>query len=136
MAATHLSIRSLAFVGIACLVVACKKDPGPVESSPYIDIVITPPTPVVQVGGQITLTARVTGPAGISQGVVWSAIDPEFATVNNSGVVTAVAEGSGRIRAAWALDPEIYRQVEVQVTVRPVEEEAAQRARSERKGER
>jgi len=140
MAATHLSLRSLAFVAVACLAVACTKDPGPVETSPYIDVVITPPTPVVVVGGQITLTARVTGPAGISQAVVWSSIDPSIVAVSNSGVVTALLEGSGRIRAAWALDTEIYRQVDVQVTLLPVEEDAeaagdARGAPSERKGE-
>jgi hypothetical protein len=124
MAATHLSLRSLAFATIACLVVACQKDPGPVETSPFIDVVITPPTPVVEVGGQITLTARVTGPAGISQGVVWSSIDPSIVAVTNTGVVTALADGSGRIRAAWAQDIEIYRQVEVLVTLAPVEEDA------------
>jgi hypothetical protein len=107
----------------AALTLACQKDRGPTESSLFIDIVIEPPTPVVALGGQVTLTARVTGPPGISQFVVWTALDPDIATVTTGGVVTAHAEGGARIRAEWAIDPMVFREVEVQVTATPIEDE-------------
>lgn len=91
---------------------------------------ITPPTPVVEVGGQITLTAKVTGPPGISQTVIWSAIDPEIVSVSNTGLVTGLADGSGRVRAAWAQNEDVWNQVFVQVTATPVEDTENARART------
>ena len=58
-------------------------------------------TTSIKVGANETLTATVT-PEGASQTVTWSSSDDTKATVDASGKVTAVAEGTATITAKTA----------------------------------
>jgi len=93
-------------------------DPG---SSPTIQILITPSSPAILPGGHVTLHATVTGPPGISQGVVWTSLTDSIATITAAGVVTGVIDGTAVIKAAWAEDLEEFNTVSVLVTTTPVE---------------
>ena len=127
MSAAGRTLRRLTLVLAALSLTACKKDSGPSETSPYFIVTIQPPTPVVAVGSQITLTARITGPGSVTQTFVWTSQTPEVLSVNAAGVVSALMEGAGVIRAAWGLDQDVYKEVEVLVTAVPVEEEELDR---------
>ena len=52
-----------------------------------------------QVGSSYQLKAEVTPTNATNQTVVWASSNPDIATVNNSGLVTAVSEGSTTITA-------------------------------------
>lgn len=58
----------------------------------------------VEVGSSTTLTATV-APAGAAQTVTWTSSAPSVASVNASGVVTGVSEGTATITAASTVDP-------------------------------
>jgi uncharacterized protein YjdB len=93
-------------------------DPG---NSQTIQVLITPSSPAILPGGTVTLHATVTGPPGITQGVVWTSLTDSIATITTGGVVTGLAEGSAVIKAAWAEDPEEFNTISVLVTSTPVE---------------
>ncbi len=67
-------------------------------------IAITPPTPQVQEGKTVSLTATGTyddnKTKNITSSVTWTAVDGTIATVDNSGVVTGVKAGSTTINAS------------------------------------
>lgn len=67
----------------------------------------------VEVSGTITLTAT-TQPAGES--VTWTSLDMDNATVNSSGVVTGVAEGTATIKCSLTNDPTVYATKTIVVT--------------------
>ena len=58
-----------------------------------------PATSSVNIGGTITLTATVLPANASNQNVTWSSNSTSVATVNNSGVVTGVSEGTAAITA-------------------------------------
>ena len=61
------------------------------------------------------LTATVTGDAGINTSVTWSSSSPSVATINATGMVTAVTSGSALITAVSVADP--TKQDAITVTV-------------------
>ena len=67
------------------------------------------------VGQTIQLTAEYIKRDGSKEGVVWSSLTPELATVDTEGVVSAIAAGSATIRATLASNPEIYQDFPVTV---------------------
>lgn len=127
MPVARRTLLRLALVLVAVLAAACKKNSGPTESSPYFIITIDPATPVVAVGQQVTLKARITGPGSLTQTFVWTSLTPDVVFVNAGGVVNALTEGTGRIRVAWGLDQDVFTEVEVLVTAVPVEDEQLDR---------
>jgi len=75
--------------------------PGPAPTS----VVVAPTTAnITTPGGTVQLTPTVL-PAEASQNVVWGSGSPAIATVNNLGLVTAVADGSATITASSMADP-------------------------------
>ena len=67
------------------------------SSEPVLNI--TGPQTSMAVGQKMTLTATMT-PATGSQTIVWRSMDTSIATVDSSGVVTAISEGTVKITAA------------------------------------
>ena len=67
----------------------------------------------VEVGGALALEAT-TVPADTA--VTWSSLDEDNATVNSSGVVTGVAEGTATIKAAFTSDGTVYGTKVITVT--------------------
>lgn len=52
----------------------------------------------------------------INENVVWSTSDENVATIDNTGLLKAIAEGQATIRATAAFDPELYIESVVTVT--------------------
>ncbi|MBW6457367.1 MAG: Ig-like domain-containing protein, partial [Trueperaceae bacterium] len=77
-------------------------------------VVVTPPTPSVDLGATIALTA-VVQPAGASQGVTWSSSDEGVATVSSGGVVTGYGLGTSVITATSVADDDFSDSVTVSV---------------------
>ena len=66
---------------------------------------VSVPTPNLAVGQTVTLSATTVGNKGsplASEAVTWATLDPSVATVNGTGVVTAVAAGVATITATAA----------------------------------
>lgn len=59
------------------------------------------------VNDKITLSASVAGAEGVSQDVVWSVDHPEFATIDENGRLTGVAEGDVVVTATSVRSPEV-----------------------------
>ena len=88
--------------------------PPSAETKPTVSAVtIDPPTPAaLDVGKNLTLTASVTYDtdassydANLNRTVTWTSTSPSIATVDDKGVVTAVAPGEAKITAASKADP-------------------------------
>jgi hypothetical protein len=116
----------VAIVALAAVVGACKGGSDPTgPDSLFTEVVITPSTGNVSVGGTLQLNAAISGPPGTPQGVTWKAVDPDFATVSANGLVTGVAGGTARIRATWVQDSTNFTDAHITVTDVPVTEEGA-----------
>lgn len=72
-----------------------------VELRPVARVVVQPSEPTLRVGETVQLTARVLADDGTvyNRDVAWSSADPDVATVDATGVVTAGRAGSATIRA-------------------------------------
>jgi uncharacterized protein YjdB len=65
-----------------------------------LSVTVTPSTvPALDIGGTVTLNASVQVQGGASNAVTWSSSAPNVATVNQTGVVTAVGAGQATITA-------------------------------------
>ena len=71
---------------------------------PVTSVSVTPATDSIAVSETSQLTASAL-PSGASQSVTWSSSAPSIATVNSTGLVTGVAEGSAVITATSVSDP-------------------------------
>jgi len=99
---------------------ACSDDTdettGPTTQTPSADIQLSESS-VTLVRGATTTTkqinATVTGSA--NGAVTWTSFDPRVATVSQTGMVTAVADGQTHITATMAGDPSVNRSVVVNV---------------------
>ena len=87
-----------------------------------LQIAVAPRTATVEEGQTITLTATVTGTAGIARSVDWESSDIGRATVSSSGVVTGVLAGGAAvvIRARSAAVPSVVDSSLVTVQARSV----------------
>jgi len=110
------TIRVLACTLAVMVAGSCKADSTAPEGSLVIDVRVSPPNLTLAVGRQGTLSATVTGPPGIPQGVLWRSSANSIATVSAQGVVTAVSEGAAFVRAMWALDTTVLNISAIQVT--------------------
>lgn len=87
------------------------------ESIPLTDIGL-PSTASVQVGSTTTLTPIKTPTnANKNDTLSWESLDPTYASVNQSGVVTGIAEGTARIRVNAT---DIGKSATCTVTVNPI----------------
>jgi hypothetical protein len=90
-------------VGLFALLTACGD--GPTEPSPttVTSIVVTAQSPSLQVGATMTASARLMNSRGdevTGKTVAWSSSATNVATVDQNGIVTAVAPGVATITAA------------------------------------
>ncbi|MDQ8158257.1 MAG: Ig-like domain-containing protein [Gemmatimonadota bacterium] len=67
-------------------------------------VTVTPPTAALFIGMTQPLTVTVTADAGLAQTVAWRSSNPAAATVNASGVVTAVGFGTSTITVLSTVD--------------------------------
>lgn len=68
-------------------------------------VTISPSTGTIDTDGGTLQLSAVVAPVGANQGVTWTSETPLIATVNASGLVTAVADGTATIKAASTVDP-------------------------------
>lgn len=114
----HSVSRSLLVAGIAALtgLTACGDKveliqptvlPTPVDSS-VTQVTVTPSTAQIQVGGTQTFVANVVGGPGLTnRNVTWSSSNTAVATINASGVATAVGAGQTTIIATSAANSSV-----------------------------
>ena len=96
--------RVLALALVSVALAACSSD-GPTAPSPttVTAIVVAAPSPTMQVGTTMTATARLLNSKGdsvIGKTPKWSSSAASVATVDQNGVITAVAPGSVEITAS------------------------------------
>jgi hypothetical protein len=95
-------------------------EPGePVVTS----VTVSPAESTLQVGTTRELAAAVQGEGDFDDTVTWSSSDDEIASVSESGLVTAVAEGTATITATSNETPGVTGTATVIVTTEPVETE-------------
>lgn len=114
----HKLSRSL-FAGFMAMgaLVACD-DVETTPPAPQVSAVnVVPQNVQLSVGQTATLTATVLGDAGLeNRSVTWRSANPAVATVDNAGVVRAVAAGQTTIIATSAADPNVSGAASVVVT--------------------
>jgi len=96
--------RVFAFAVVSVALAACSSD-GPTGPSPttVTSIVVAAPSPTMQVGTTMTATARLLNSQGDTvkgKTPKWSTSSASVATVDQNGVITAVAPGSAAITAS------------------------------------
>jgi len=69
----------------------------------------------ITVGEEVQLTATVL-PAGVDQGVTWSSVLPNIASVDANGKVKGVSQGTTIIRATSTANTEVTGQISIKVT--------------------
>jgi uncharacterized protein YjdB len=70
-----------------------------------LNIIVNPTSANLTVPQQVTITPVLTVDPGVSTAVTWSTSNPQVASVNGSGVVTAVGKGTATITATSVADP-------------------------------
>ena len=91
--------KLLLFAFAACALAACSDDDGD-SRVPATAVVLDCTEKELAVGETLQLTAT-PAPANTTDDVVWSSDAEEFATVSESGLVTAVAAGTAKISATY-----------------------------------
>ena len=91
--------KLLLFACAACALAACSDDDGD-SRVPATAVVLDCTEKELAVGETLQLTAT-PAPANTTDDVVWSSDAEEFATVSESGLVTAVAAGTAKISATY-----------------------------------
>ncbi len=87
-----------------------------------LQVAVTPPTATVDEGQTVTLTATLSGTAGIARGVTWESSNIGRATVSSAGVVSGVLAGSGAVyvRARSQAVPSVVDSSAITVQARSV----------------
>ena len=111
--AAAVSLSVLAFV------MACGKDPAGPDPTTVTKIIISAPSPSLQVGATMQATARLLNSVGdevTAKTASWSSSNTSVATVDQAGMITAVAAGAATItasaddaRGTWPLTVDIDR---------------------------
>ena len=91
--------KLLLFAFAACALAACSDDDGD-SRVPATAVVLDCTEKELAVGETLQLTAT-PAPANTTDDVVWSSDAEEFATVSESGLVTAVVAGTAKISATY-----------------------------------
>ena len=93
------------------------------NAAAYVDVrvlgvralTITPTALSVRLGDLQPLRVSIDGDAGVAQSVKWSTLNPSIATVDASGIVTAVGLGATTVRASATADPSVIATADVTV---------------------
>ena len=113
-------IVSVAAVAASIVAVAaCGNDPSAPSPTDVTSIVVTAPSPSLQVGATMQATARLinsTGDEVTSKTASWSSSNATVATVSETGLITAVSPGAATITASadkakgtWPLTVDVDR---------------------------
>ena len=89
-----------------------------VTGSGVTAVVVSPNAQILKAGEFVQATANVTADPGVARTVTWSSSANAVATVDQTGKVTAVSEGSATITAASTVDPSVTGSMAL--TVRPL----------------
>ena len=100
---------------VTALILAACGTPTPPTVPEVTDVTVTPATASLIVGDTEQLTADVTATGGASTDVTWSSDDEDVATVDQDGLVTAIAEGTATITATSDFDDTISGSATVSV---------------------
>ena len=84
----------IAIIGVA---LSCKKAP---EEVPVTSVTISQTTAEMIIGETVQLIATITPMSATDKNIVWSSSKQSVATISNSGLVTAVAEGQSTVTAS------------------------------------
>lgn len=83
----------------SCEIVISKKEDSNPEVISVSSVTLNKAQETVSVGQKFTLTATITPENATEKSIRWSSSNDKIATVNESGLVTAVAEGKATIKA-------------------------------------
>jgi hypothetical protein len=86
-----------------------------------LSVAVNPEGAAVVVGKTFQITPTVTVTGNATQNVTWSSSNAAVATVNSSGVVTAVSPGTATITALSAFDQKHFARTSVVVSSVPIE---------------
>ena len=81
-----------------------------------LSVTVDPAEAALLVGDTVDLTATVVVTGGLSQDVTWTSNDPDVATVDAGGTVTAAAAGTAVVTATSDADPSVSGSATVTVT--------------------
>lgn len=90
--------------------------PQPPSSVPVTVITVTGGSSITEKGGTVQLTANITPNNAGNQTVTWSSSDTGIATVDASGLVTAVSNGTVTIRATAQDGSNVYGEKQITVS--------------------
>ena len=110
-------VTGIASLMLAAFVVGCDENEGPTESIQVRPLTTTPVSAGVIEGSTQTFTAR--DAAGAPAQVQWETGNTAIATVNASGVVTAVSAGVTHVTARLASDASVLSSSTVTVIAVP-----------------
>jgi uncharacterized protein YjdB len=113
IAGTILPLAILLLLSMLCIA-ACPNESGTIAVT---GVSLNEATLSLDVGETETLIATVEPPDADNQAVLWTSSDPAIATVNDTGVVTAIAAGLARIVATTA---DGGKTASCEVTVNPI----------------
>ncbi len=100
--------RIAALVALAACGGGDPSSPPVVVNPPTVrGVAVTPTVATIRVGETQSLSAVVDAINGAGTGVTWSSESPSTATVNSTGLVTAIGIGSATIRATSAADTRV-----------------------------
>lgn len=108
-----LTLRRFRSAALTLALVACggggdPSGPPVVVNPPTVrGVAVTPVTATIRVGETQSLSATVDAINGAGTGVTWSSETPTVATVNGSGLVTAIGIGTATIRATATADTRV-----------------------------
>lgn len=103
---------------------------------PARTVKISPDSATLAPGAQYQLTATVTFEPGLSTAVVWSSSDTSVATVDASGLVSAIANGLVTITATSVTDPSRSGTASIVISDASTGSSSSTRGLSRRKGSR
>jgi hypothetical protein len=82
-------------------------------------VTVAPSNAIIKPGDFLQATAQVDADPGVARTVTWSSSATSVATVDNTGKITAVAQGTATITAASTADPSVTGSLAL--TVRPLQ---------------
>jgi hypothetical protein len=90
-----------------------------IASRGVTNVEVAPNNAILKAGDFLQATANVTADPGVARTVTWSSSATGVATVDNTGKITAVANGTATITAASTVDPSVVGTLAL--TVRPIQ---------------
>lgn len=96
-------------------ITACGEEPAAPEPPPVLDLEVEPEEVTLQVGADALLDADVELGSAQDSSVTWTSTSDSVATVDSTGLVTGVSEGTTTVVAVADADPSVRDSVHVSV---------------------